>query len=180
MARQQLRMLMKNTGQAIPPPALPAGYRLRQYRPEDAAAYIELMDLAGFAGWSGQRIEETRQSVLPGGFFLIEYGASGRLAATALAQRWPIDLLSDCGTLGWVAAAPAHRGRGLGQAVCAAATQRLLDEEFAYLTLLTDDHRLPAIGIYLRLGYRPWIPRLEILPRWWALEPRLRRHGLWL
>ena len=57
------------------------------------------------------------------------------------------------GNLGWLAGDPAHAGRGLGAAVSAAATTRLIAAGHRDIRLGTEDFRLAAIRIYLKLGY---------------------------
>ena len=73
------------------------------------------------------------------------------------------------GELGWVAAHPDHKGKGLGKTVCAAVVGRLLRGGYSSIYLNTDDERLPAIKTYLTLGFRPLILTADMTARWQAL-----------
>jgi mycothiol synthase len=154
---------------APPAPMLPAGYVLRTYRPQDEGAYLDLMHGAGFTHFDGEAVARWLDKLLPGGFFLIEHRATGQLAATAMANHNPRPGHPFGGELGWVAGSPAHAGQRLGQAVCAAATARLLDAGYRRIYLLTDDWRLPAIKTYLRLGYVPYLCAPGMAARWQAV-----------
>lgn len=74
--------------------------------------------------------------------------------------------------LGWVAVAPAHRGKGLGQAVCHALVTHLLGAGRTRLFGSTQDHRSAALRIYLSLGFHP-VLRPEKLQRWRAVCKQL-------
>lgn len=163
----QLQMLWSERLLGTPPAcALPAGYVLRGYRPDDEPAYLRLLELAGFEGWTAERLGEVLPRVLPGGLFLAVRLASGELAATAMALDNPTALHPGGGELGWVAAHPEHRGQGLGVAVCAAAVGCLLRAGYRRIYLLTDDFRLPAIKTYLRLGFVPFLFQEGMEQRW--------------
>ncbi len=174
--RPQLQMVYPEELLARPPEvALPAGYRMRQLAEGDTAAYRELMASAGFEGWDDERIERTLRGTLPGGFFVVEHAASGRLVATAMATHNPGELHPHGGELGWVAAHTDHRGRGLGMAVCAAVVRRFIEAGYRRLYLKTDDWRLAAIKTYLRLGFRPLLFVEGMQERWRAVCAELGR-----
>lgn len=79
------------------------------------------------------------------------------------------DLHPFGGELGWVAADPAHAGKGLGYAVCAAVTARLLQAGYDNIHLYTEHWRLAAIKTYLKLGYLPFLFAPEMAERWRAV-----------
>lgn len=170
----QLQMIWPQSRLQQPPEyRMPEGYILRQYRQDDLEDYIRLMAAAGFTGWTEDNVSRILRRVLPNGFFVVERGVGGRLAATATAQRKPTDYHSFGAELGWVAGDPAHKGRGLGCAVCAAAVARALDAGYSRIYLLTDDHRLPAIAVYIRLGFVPFIIDDDMRGRWRAVLSQL-------
>lgn len=74
--------------------------------------------------------------------------------------------------LGWVAVSPAHRGEGLGLAICASLTRELLAAGETHLFGSTQDHRLAALRIYFALGFHP-VFRKEKAARWRAACRRL-------
>jgi mycothiol synthase len=173
--REQLRMVWPQSLLSAPPsPSLPEGYLVRSYTEADEAAYLALMAKAGFDGWDHDRLRRTMESVLPDGFFLIAHAPTGRLAATAMSTHRPTELHPYGGELGWVAGDPDHRGKGLGLAVCAAATARFIRAGYRNIYLRTDDWRLAAIKTYLRLGYEPFLFRDDMAERWRRVCGRLR------
>ena len=177
--RPQLQMRWPEPLLDSPPtPKLPPGYRLRCYADGDLAGYIELMARAGFGGWTAERVAAMLDRVLPDGFFVVDHVATGRVVATAVAEDRPRPGHPCGGEMGWVAADPDHRGRGLGRAVCAAATARLLAAGYRDVYLLTDDWRFPAIRTYLRLGYVPVLAGQAIANRWRAVGEQLARPGV--
>ena len=156
-----------------PSPKLPPGYRLRCATEADAGGFIELMAKAGFSGWDAERLAGQRAKVVPDGHFVIEHQASGRLVATAMAQHAGRPDQPYWAEMGWVAADPAHKGKGLGLAVCAAVTARLLRAGYRRIHLLTDDWRLPALKTYLKLGYEPVLTGEGMAERWRKLGEAL-------
>jgi len=163
----QLQMIWPERLLTSPPAvAVPEGYAMRQWAEADADAYVALMMKAGFQSWSREQLAQTLPSVLPGGFFVVEHAATGALVATAMARHRPIEGHPFGGELSWVAADPEHKGRGLGMAVSAAVVARFLRAGYRRIYLLTDDHRLAAIKVYLRLGFEPFLARDDMAKRW--------------
>lgn len=163
--RPQLQMVLSPRRLAgFRRPPCPAGYRLRTWRAGDGPAYMALMRRAGFGGWNA--VERVLAGALPGGIFFAVDRRSGCLVATATAQHRPRPGQPFGGELGWVAVDPAHRGCRLGRVVSAAAVQRLAAAGYRRVYLCTDDWRLPAIGLYRDLGFRPWSTGPESAGRW--------------
>jgi mycothiol synthase len=150
------------------PPAvvLEPDYFLRTFAPGDEAAWIALMTRAGFPDWDEERLTAWLPRVLPDGLFLAIHRPTGQVVATAMAVEGQEELHPHGGELGWVAADPAHRGHGLGRAVCSAVVARLLEAGYRRIFLKTDDWRLPALVVYLRLGFVPF-PYAEDMPERW-------------
>jgi predicted dehydrogenase/GNAT superfamily N-acetyltransferase len=173
--RQQLQMVWPEDLAGSPPAwSLPSGYEMRQYRDLDFEGYVALMAKAGFVGWTAERLRDTLVRALPDGFFVVEHAPTGRIVATTMALHHPMpDLHPYGGELGWVAGDPEHAGKGMGSAVCAAATARLLRGGYRRVYLRTDDFRLPAVRIYLKLGYRPLLHAAGMEERWRAVCERL-------
>ena len=170
----QLQMVWPKRLLGAPPEVkLPEGYALRQYEPADADAHVALMRRAGFGHWDSEELAAAIPNIPPGGFFLVEHRATGRVVATAMAWHNPSDLHPYGGELGWVAGDSQHKGKHLGLAVCAAATRRFLECEYREIYLKTDDFRLPAIKTYLRLGYQPLMFRDGMAARWEKVHRQL-------
>jgi mycothiol synthase len=156
----------------VPPVA--DGYLLRQFQAGDEAEYEDLFHLA-FADEG--RLPETLEGALEGGFFVIEHLASGVLAASCVACRGSaMPWHRDAGRVGWLVTDPSHTGKGLGTLVAASVTNRLAAEGYQRPFLGTEDFRLAAISIYLRLGWRPFIYRERLVPRWRAIFAHLDRE----
>lgn len=170
----QVQMIWPHRLRHTPPPLrLPAGYRLRTYRPGDEGPFFEVMALAGWPGWDDKKLAPWLSRLLPEGWFMAVDEASGRIVATAMALHDPTWLVPFCGELGWVAADPAHTGRGLGFSVSAAVTGRFLETGYPHIHLFTETFRLPAIKSYFKLGYVPFLDRLPAEERWRELCDRL-------
>jgi mycothiol synthase len=135
---------------------------MRTFQAGDEDAYLSLMAEAGFDTFDHDALTDWLTRVLPDGFFVVvphkaeaAVADAPRIVATAMASHNPDAMHPFGGELGWVAASVAHRGQGLGRAVCAAATARLIHAGYRRIYLRTDDWRLPALKIYLTLGYMP-------------------------
>ncbi|MBX3054641.1 MAG: GNAT family N-acetyltransferase [Caldilineaceae bacterium] len=176
---EQLRMIWPNDRLESPPSVtIHPDYDLRTFRPdsaEDMKGWCRLMELAGFGLWDEQRLAPIYARILPNGWFFAVHRETGSLAASAMACHEPHPLHPFGGALNWVCGDPAHRGKGLGMTVCAAVTARLLAGGYENVFLITDDFRLPALSIYLRLGYRPLLFAPDMEKRWRAVYEQLGR-----
>ena len=94
------------------------------------------------------------------------HDASGGIVATAMGLHDHTPDHPFGGELGWLASDPAHRGRGLGLAVSAAVTQRLIEAGYRNIHLYTEHWRLAALKTYLKLGYVPFLYLPEMPERW--------------
>ncbi len=146
---------------------IPEGYVLRQFDYEnDKEQYLQLMIKAGFDYWKAEKVTEVNRLAFPNCFFVIEHIATKKIVATAHGLHncnfgWP-----NAAELSWVAADPEHKGKGLGYAVCTAVIKRILEMKYLYIFLLTDDHRIPAISVYLKMGFEPAMYREDMSKRW--------------
>ena len=171
--QQQLQMLWPERLLESPPGwTMPADYALRTFEPGDEEGYLNLMGVAGF-GADQEALGSYFSRVLPDALFFIIHQPTSQIVATAMATHNPSPLHRFGGELGWVAGSPQHAGKGLGKAVCAAATVRLLERGYRRIYLRTDDWRIPAIKTYLRLGYVPFLYAPDIKLRWIAVCDQL-------
>jgi mycothiol synthase len=138
---------------------------LRSFQAGDEPAWAALLQANGELGvWDVARVERELAGDLiqAAQFFVI---AAGQLVATTgVYARLRLD--GPAYEIGWVAVAPAWRGRGLGRQVVAAAVGAALALPSRPVYLLTDDHRLPALKLYLRLGFRPDMSHPSYRGRW--------------
>lgn len=150
------------------PPAVrvPDGYEVGELRGDEREAYVELMQRAGFDDWTMDRFAWVDRAVLPNAHFVVRESASGRIVATALAAHRPSLHHPHGGELGWVATDPVHTGRGLGRAVCAAVLQRFAGAGYRNVYLYTNSFRRPAVALYLKLGFLPYLADSDERIRW--------------
>jgi mycothiol synthase len=158
-------------------PAPPPGYGLRRYHPGDEEAWIGLLSTGDFGTWDRARLErmlagERAPLPLEGVFFATHQDQPIGAACTFLYN----DQRQNAAELGWVVVHPRHRGRGLGLPICQAALGFIHELGYVSAFLLTEDFRLPAIRLYLRLGFEP-----EMIdpshPAWWAALRRRLAAG---
>jgi predicted dehydrogenase/ribosomal protein S18 acetylase RimI-like enzyme len=152
------------------PPAvhLPDGYELDLLRTHEREAYVQLMQRAGFDDWTMDRFAWVDGAVLPDAHYVVRESATGRIVATALAAHRPSLHHPAGGELGWVATDPDHGGRGLGRAVCAAVLARFVGAGYRNIYLYTNTFRHPAVALYLKLGFLPYLPDEAARERWQA------------
>ena len=156
-------------------PPLPDGYELGQLRDDEREQYVALMQLAGFADWSIERFAWVDKAVLPDGIFVIRRTKDQRIVATALAAHRPTPHHRWGGELGWVAAHPDESGKGFGRIVCVSVLKRFADAGYHRIYLSTDTFRLPALSVYLRLGFEPFVRKESEVPLWEQVYKRLNR-----
>ena len=157
------------------PPAvrLPEGYSLRTYQRGDELRFYRVMELAGFTGWDDKVLRPWLTRILPESWFMAVHEESPAFVATAMALHSHTELHPFGGELGWVAGDPAHAGKGLGMAVCAAVTARLIDAGYRHIHLYTEHWRPAALKTYLKLGYVPFLCTAEMPERWQAVCAQL-------
>lgn len=162
----QVQMLWP-VGRLEPPEhgPLPPTMTLRTARAEDEPAVLRLLAAAGWPGWDADRLRPWLHRMLPEGWIVLA-DARELPIATAMATHDPTWIVPYCAELGWVAVAPAHRGTGLGSAVTAAATHRMLACGYRVVHLYTETWRRAALKVYLRLGYVPFLATPDAETEW--------------
>jgi GNAT superfamily N-acetyltransferase len=144
-----------------------------QFCPRDDSRYDDLFHLAFD---ETDRFTEIRELALEQGFFVVEHVASGELVASCVAMRGSSSPRHpEVGQLGWLVTDPSHVGKGLGSIVSASVTNRLLTQGYLPPFLGTEDLRIAAISIYLKLEWRPYIYRSCMEARWSTILARLGR-----
>lgn len=145
--------------------AMPERDDVRLEHAVDFDAFARVQRAIGFE-ITPTHLSELHQELAPDGM-VFAHDAQGPVAV-ACALRHP----DGWTELAWVAVDPAFRGRGLGQAVCAASIHRLLSVGTTRIVLSTPDDHLHALRIYLALGFQP-VERPEKAARWDAVRRQL-------
>jgi mycothiol synthase len=57
--------------------------------------------------------------------------------------------------------------------VCTEVVRGLIEKSYASVVLYTDDWRLPAIGLYLSMGFEPRMDREDMPGRWERIRAKL-------
>lgn len=172
---KQLHMILPPSAfEQVPEPHVEAPLVLRTFvRGQDEAEHVRIMHLAGFEQWTAEQIDKCFTRMVGEGLYVVEDPEAGKLVATCMATRKVTDLHPEGGELGWVAGDPDYSGRGLGLAVCAAVSRHFIQARYQHIYLSTDDWRLPAIKLYLRLGYQPMLYDETMEARWEAVCKQL-------
>jgi len=160
----------------LPPTVVPDGYALRRFLPGDEAAWADLL---------GRAFPETPDArTLPAREFMagplwdpqriVFACADGRPVACAAAWENAAQWGPRTGMIHWVATDPDHVRRGLGRATVVAALEWMRGR-YDDAVLVTQVYRLPAIRLYLALGFRPHLDAIPEMPeRWKRVERGLR------
>lgn len=176
----QLRMTFDADTDPDPLPdcTLPDGFAIRPWRPEDTPAYLELRKAAEFDSLPGEPelLDYLENLALPEGLLVVVEEATGKIVASAAAQRSQLPEPDDeLGCLAWTMTHPDYRERGLASAVSAQAMALCREQGYRTLYLVTDDWRLPAISVFLSLGWRPWLYQDDMEDRWTRIYAALSR-----
>jgi len=84
----------------------------------------------------------------------------------------------DAGYLHYLAVRPAEGGKGLGKAMVLTVLHKFRDDGLACAALDTQHYRLPAINLYLQLGFRPLLTDADekVWESWCSTFARLGRE----
>jgi mycothiol synthase len=163
---------MIRTGmKAIPRGGMPEGYSWRRYRPGDADAWIQIIERTVGCKYSEEQfLRELRDSPRfdPKELFFIVEKQAGQAVATGCAGR--VTRGDDRhGYVHFVGVLPEHQGKGLGRAIMLLVLRSFARRGFCDAILDTDDFRLPALAMYLWLGFVPRYTDADQCGRWAAV-----------
>lgn len=165
--------MLRPTLEEIPAVVLPEGYRLISAAELDDPAPLwaqVINDAFGDTNWTADRPREefmNKPQYDPSGVFFILHGEDPVSTAFAWLDT-PEE--KELGRVHWVGTVEGHRGKGLGaNVVCAVLHHhRRRNLKRAYLT--TQGKRVPAIRLYMRLGFEPWPRSTEEAVEWEAVR----------
>ncbi len=162
---KQLSMII--TAQAavrMPVAPHPPGFDLRGYRPGDEDSWVELINTGEFGSdWDRVRFDEyiLGPERMTGSRVVERDGVI--VAATFASVQTGME---NTGRVDFVTSRPEYRGLGLGRLACRDVVCCLVGRGYSMVILFTDDWRLPAIGLYLSMGFEPQMTREDMPERW--------------
>ena len=170
-------VLRRETLDGLPAPRAPEGYRFRRLRAGDEAGWQALYD-AAFPDIP-DRVHEKVSDLMASDLWNPDRVSLACLAdrPVACAVAWePSWNAPGTGMVHWVATHPAHRRRGLGQAVVLDILRWMRDGGHRDAVLITEVHRTAALRLYLALGFEPdFGAAVDMDRRWATLRENLRR-----
>jgi len=169
----QLSMIRTHM-RGIPRGGVPRGYYARRYRRVDAAAWIEIIGRTICEYTEERFLNELRNGPYFDAkrLFFIVHRRTGKPVATACAG-WAKP--GDChhGYVHFLGVLPEHQGKGLGRAIMLIVLRSFARRGVRDAILQTDDFRLPALKIYLELGFIPRYMDGDRRDRWTAVFEQL-------
>jgi mycothiol synthase len=158
----------------LPPVEAPSGYEIRGIRPgEEFSAGVCLSEAFG-EEWSEERVksELSENAFVDRMLVAVKGGEVAATASAASSEEW-----GRAGYVHYVAVHPSHQGLSLGYWISLAVLHEFLALGRAAAVLHTDDHRLPAIKTYLKLGFAlDDSANPGFASRWEVISRKLGRH----
>ena len=142
----------------------PDGYKLKIYTPKDKFQIVSLLNNAGIS-FDANRLKNVFSICLPKGCFIIEHIKTKTIVSIMMARHLSNENHPFGGRIDWLATDPRHSGLGLGTISAGSATKRLQEAGYDDIWVTTDDHRVGALKIFHRIGFRPVINQFT-LKRW--------------
>ena len=166
-----------------PPIDIPSGYHLGVYQEGDEPQWLALVESVGW-GMDQGSFDNYMNRLLPGGLFVAKDASTSTIVATAGAVHNTRDgMFPFGGEIGNIVVRKDEREKGLGRAVTAAATRRLMDAGFTSIRIgvgpapdavnAKADDNLPALIAYLKLDFRPFVYAGAPDQRWRSILPHL-------
>ncbi|MCK4283756.1 MAG: GNAT family N-acetyltransferase [Candidatus Brocadiae bacterium] len=169
--------MVRPTFARLPDVPVPPPFALRRWLPGDEAAWARIHE------------ESDRHNEITPDLYRAQFGgdeeelaarqlflcdAQGGAIGTATAWHNAHCPTGNYGRVHWIAIVPSYQGRGLGKALLSACVGRIreLGYDGAYLT--TDPPRIPAINLYLRLGFAPDVRSEPELEAWRVLLDKVK------
>jgi mycothiol synthase len=180
MTEELPQLAMRRQLANLPDLMVPPGYALRPHAPNDLSSWTQLMsENQGWGEWPLGRSTPWYGSDSPvifsSSYFITR---DGEPVATAHLSRATVEPIGPPVELGWVATAPRYQGRGLARTVCLAVLHAAAAAGYSEISLRTEDYRVPAIHVYLTLGFEPWLYEPTAAERWRAIRAQIAAYQL--
>lgn len=156
------QLYMRRDLEDLPPMILPEGMSFHTQDEQSAAVWEAMISESFGFPVSYEKVIVEGDGFRPENvFFLCENGQEIATTTAAEKAQFPGE-----GWLRMVASLPSAQGKGAGRLVCLRALYALKEEGYPSVVLSTDDFRLPAIRMYLRLGFQPLMTHESHPERW--------------
>jgi len=176
---KQLRLVIKNLENLdLPEVVLPEGFELKILDPDDSEMvqkWNRLNDIAFQSENDYHKVVGEHIGYYPFCTYMI--CKDGEMASTCTAIRDEKNKY-NYGYFHMVAGDKEYSGMGLGYQVCLAALRQHKDLGCSGAWLVTDDFRLPAIAVYLKLGMLPVLEADDHKARWIEVLKNLKKDDL--
>ena len=142
-------------------------YHYRNYSESDFNQILKLMEKNNFHLFkdSNNLIREMSSSI-PNGNFVIEHKLTKKIVGIFMARHNDDGKHINSGRIDWLAVDPSHRGKSLGYILTALAINCLIKHGYKIIFVGTNDSMIPAIKIYLNIGFKPNLINSEMFLRW--------------
>jgi mycothiol synthase len=151
----------------LPPAQSPQGFDLRRAEPADEEPLGELLRAVFGGDWTAESVRRalTRNANVDSVWVVCR----DRVVAATASARLDAQAFPGAGYVHWVGVGLEWRRQGVGMAVCARVLQRFGEIGCEAAVLETDDHRLDAVSLYLRMGFEPVHRHERDADRWAAV-----------
>jgi len=175
LSKSNRLIMIRESLETIPEFELPEGFELRWYRPGDEVLWLEI------------HLKADRYNQITSELFQQQFGSdsaqlaqrqcylvasNGKEIGTATAWFGKDPEFKEFGRVHWVALLPEYQGRGLSKPLLGAVCKRLRDLGHTGAYLSTSAERIPAIRLYLRFGFKPWMRNEQEKNIWQQLLAR--------
>jgi len=180
IALQSPQLMMVRALNDLPELFLPEGISLRTYRDGDGKHWETITDDAfgrpPVPGWFETTMKSSISFRPERVLFLL-----WNLLPVATASAWVDEVYGPgAGMLHYVGVMRHAHGHGLGYSISLAALDVMQHEGSSRVLLRTDDDREPVIGVYLKLGFVPFIAHENQPQRWRDVFTRLGPILSWM
>ena len=152
---------------------VPEGFLLRNFEEQDIDDLLSILSLSKLNYWDKEKFDKNIKGFVEKGLFVVIDKSNQKVVSTMAARVRPSRNHCKTGDIGWLCTDPKYRGKGLGYIVAAASVNCLLSNGYDDIYVNTDDHRLSAIKIFLKLGFKPSIYKNTMHRRWNLIRKNL-------
>jgi len=158
----QLKMVLSDF-ENINKAELPEEYEIKTYKEGDEKVWCKIINESVGGKWTPELFKKqfkSKKQFDPKGLFFLYY--KSKPCGTILAWKDNPNL----GQLHYLGILKQHTGKKIGYALCIEVLKYFKKKNIKNVFLTTDDFRLPAIKVYLKIGFKPVIHEEDQLRRW--------------